>query len=94
MGSSDAGIRGDALLRRLILEDGDEALAELCLRRLANRHGCTPRHCPDRQAHRRDAAALRDALMAAGLAPYQSAGALTRWGVRMSRQHANPPGAP
>jgi len=45
--------------------------AELCLRRLANRHGHTKDGCPDPEAHVRDVADMAVALEAAGFVPYE-----------------------
>ena len=47
---------------------------ELCLRRLANRHGCTKDRCPDPVAHKRDVAAMAVVLEAAGFVPYEPGG--------------------
>ena len=57
----------------------EDSLAELQIRRLANRHGHTrlPRRgggwveiCPDLEAHARDVAAMAVALEACGFVPY------------------------
>lgn len=90
--ASDTGARADAILAVLDLCVEDVALAETRLRRLANRHGHRSRIaypggltwdiCPDPEAHVRDVEAMSDALKAAGLAPYESAGKLDMWGMR------------
>ena len=61
-------------MTRATLEPGDDlaALAESRIRKLANRHGCTRKRCPDPAAHRDDVAGMSTVLMAAGLASYQS----------------------
>ena len=46
--------------------------AELCLRRLANRHGHTKDGCPDPEAHARDVADMAAVLEAAGFVPYEA----------------------
>lgn len=46
--------------------------AELCLRRLANRHGHTRDGCPDPEAHARDVADMALVLEAAGFVPYEA----------------------
>ena len=47
--------------------------AEMCLRRLANRHGHTKDGCPDPGAHERDVAGMALVLEAAGFVPYEPA---------------------
>jgi len=63
--------RTRAVLAEVALGDDEWGRAERLLRKLANRHGCTREHCPDRRAHARDVAAMAPALEAAGFVPYE-----------------------
>jgi len=54
-------------------DPADEALALLCLRRLANRHGCREDGCDAAPAvHNADVACLREWLEMLAFIPYQS----------------------
>jgi len=63
--------RTRAVLAKVALACDEAGRAELLLRQLANRHGCTREHCPDPRAHARDVAAMAPALEAAGFVPYE-----------------------
>lgn len=73
--------RSLAVLAHADPDDSDAPDAEMCLRRIANRHGHDRRviagalieYCPDPAAHQRDVADLRQALEAAGLLGYEPA---------------------
>ena len=82
--------RASALLAPVSFGKNFPALAEMCIRRLANRHGChyeedgagrKAKRCPDPGAHARDVADMRTALEVVGLLPAERA-PRDMWGNR------------